>query len=143
MVDKQKQGKKNREAGARFERKVRANLEKDGWVVDRWGNNVAIVGSKNPFEWEGMGKLVPAKSTRFRSNTHGFPDFITFKLDSYDPKNLEEDLFHIHGVECKSRGYLTKEEKEKCKWLLDNNIFSKILIASKSKERGKIDYKEI
>jgi|GEM_PF-6222189 len=78
MESKAKQGEKNRAAGARFERKVRADLEVKGWTVSRWGNNVAIVGSKNPFEWEGMGKLVPAKSTRFRSNTHGFPDFIVF-----------------------------------------------------------------
>jgi len=48
-------------------------------------------------------------------------------------------LTHLHanfiiiGIECKSNGYLSKEEKLKCKWLLDNNIFSKILIASQDK----------
>jgi len=49
-------------------------------------------------------------------------------------------IFENFGVEVKSNGYLDKEEKFKCKWLLDNHIFSKILIASKGKERGEIKY---
>jgi hypothetical protein len=51
-------------------------------------------------------------------------------------------MFEIIGIECKSNGYLDKTEKEKCKWLLDNNIFSKILIAKKGDKRGEIIYKE-
>ena len=50
-------------------------------------------------------------------------------------------VYIILGIECKTNGYLTKEEKEKCKWLLENNIFSKIFIASKGK-KGEIIYKE-
>jgi len=46
----------------------------------------------------------------------------------------------IIGIECKTNGYLTREEKEKCEWLLENKIFSKILIASKGK-KGEILYK--
>lgn len=48
------------------------------------------------------------------------------------------------AVECKTNGYLDKVEKLKCKWLLDNNIFSKILIASKHKIKNRvhIEYKE-
>ena len=52
-------------------------------------------------------------------------------------------LYEVIGVESKSNGYLTKEEKEKVKWLLKNKIFSKILIAKKSKVRGEIIYDEI
>jgi len=48
----------------------------------------------------------------------------------------------VTGVEAKSNGYLDKEEKEKCKWLVANNIFSKILIAKKGKKRGEIEYNE-
>ena len=33
-------GKKSRASGARFELKVREDLEKKGWVVARWTNNV-------------------------------------------------------------------------------------------------------
>ncbi|MHA1876700.1 MAG: hypothetical protein ACTSUC_09690 [Promethearchaeota archaeon] len=117
-INKVKQGKKNREAGARFERKVRKDLELKGWIVDRWTNNVKD------------NKVIPAKS-RFNMRTTGFPDFILFSpSNSVRPK--------IMGVECKSNGYLNKVEKEKCKWLLENNIFSKIIIASKDK--SKINY---
>lgn len=33
-------GKKSRAAGARFELKVRADLEKKGWVISKWQNQV-------------------------------------------------------------------------------------------------------
>ncbi|MCH8945865.1 MAG: hypothetical protein IIA85_03005, partial [Nanoarchaeota archaeon] len=41
-VSKSKQGKKNRAAGARFELKVRARLEAEGWIIDKWTNNVDL-----------------------------------------------------------------------------------------------------
>ncbi len=144
-TNKSKQGKKNREAGARFERKVRADLEDKRWIVDRWCNNVSL----NSYNVVDKGKkvdvmdgsfLVPAKSTRFRSNTHGFPDFISFRTSVN--VRLDKYYYDVRGVECKSNGYLKPEEKEKCKWLIDNMIFSKILIASKGKKRGEIIYKE-
>jgi hypothetical protein len=84
------------------------------------------------------GKLVKCKpkfnpfTKQLMMNTGGFPDFIAFKQTG---KN-----YKIIGVEVKGNGWLDKDEKEKCKWLLDNKIFSRILIAKKSKERGKIDY---
>ena len=147
MIDKKIQGKKNRQAGARFELKVRSDLESKGWIVDRWTNNVEI---KTFIEQESTGetfidkkdgkiikegKLIKAKSFMGRSRTNGFPDFIAFK-------SLHMG-FIVQGVECKSNGYLDKEEKEKCVWLLENNIFSKILIAMKDKnKRGGIIYKE-
>ncbi len=101
-----------------------------------------------------MGKLVPARS-RFGMRNTGFPDFIVYKIiedrgDCADSFCLKDNSFiqisvdaSICGIEVKSKGYLDKIEKEKCQWLLDNNIFSKILIASKGKKRGEIIYKEI
>ena len=87
-------GKANRASGARFERKVRADLESKGWIVSRWGNNVEFYADikKRLVDYEGgkekigeiKGKLIPAKSTRFRSNTHGFPDFVMWL-----PKNIK------------------------------------------------------
>lgn len=64
-----------------------------------------------------------------------------WKFDNFKKKKPYE----VIGVECKTNGYLDKTEKEKCKWLLDNNIFSKILIAYKTKEGRKIviKYKEL
>ncbi len=55
---------------------------------------------------------------------------------------FDKPSYEIIGVEVKSNGYITKEEKEKCNWYLKNNIFSKILVASKGEKRGEIVYKE-
>ncbi len=124
---KKRQGKRNRAAGARFELKVRNKLEEDGWIVDKWTNNVDLE----------EGRLVKAKRKfnpflKILGIGTGFPDFIAFKRKG---KNYE-----VIGIEVKGGGWLDKSEKEKCKWLLDNKIFSKILIATKGKKRGEIEY---
>lgn len=124
-----RRGKKNRASGARFELKVRGDLESRGWTVDRWSNNVDVA----------EGRLVKSKRKynpflKFLSIGTGFPDFICFRLCK-DGKNYE-----IMGVEVKANGWLDKEEKEKCRWYLKNKIFSKVLIARKGKKRGEIDY---
>ena len=103
------------------------------------------------------GKLVPAKMGRFRTNQSGFPDFIAFeKVQNYvviESENTSpyptlatklfndysREAYEIIGVEAKSNGYLSPEEREKCKWLLENNVFSKILIAKKKKVGRKIE----
>ena len=41
-ISRSKQGKKNRASGARFELKTRKDLEKDGWIIDKWTNNVDL-----------------------------------------------------------------------------------------------------
>lgn len=166
IVDKVKQGKKNRASGSRFELKVRKDLESKGWIVSKWMNNVKFTDA----EWHGklpnwFGELIPAKH-KFRGPGipmaigTGFPDFIAFQIVedrsecadslviSCDLKKQEIKSIQvpsdasIMGVEVKYNGYLDKEEKEKCKWLLKNNIFSKILVASKGTKRGEIVYKE-
>lgn len=148
-MDKKKQGKKNRAAGQRFELKVRKDLESKGWIVDKWTNNVDL--SDYSIDEEGEdelgrydvcspGKLIPAKR-KFRGPGipmaigTGFPDFVIFR---------PAGTYHyvVYGVEVKSNGYLDKEEKEKCTWLLDNHIFSKILIAKKGIKRGEIEYED-
>lgn len=156
------QGRKNKAAGARFERKVRSDLESRDWIVSKWMNNVEFLGKaevspdyKTPEEAAKsnkvekiikVGKLIPAKH-KFRGPGipmaigTGFPDFIAYK--SFEGNINERPINHvINGVECKSNGFLTREEKEKCKWLLANNIFSKIFIAKKGSKRGEIIYKE-
>jgi len=120
-------GKKSRAAGARFELKVRGNLESDGWVVDKWTNNVdleegKLVKVKNRFLGTGKPIMLGA----------GFPDFIAFKRKG--------KKYEIMGVEARTIGLLSKEEREKCGFLLDKKIFSKILIAKKGKKRVKIEY---
>ena len=193
MTDKKTQGKKNRQAGARFELKVRKDLEEKNWIVSKWMNNIefeyeckkhgkncksyvtGIVEDANAGRRETLnnitfmrllmkvGKLIPAKSNKFNMRTTGFPDFIAFRplLDKFSKYNSEialvaigrqnlindmenevKEIYEVIGVECKSNGSLDKVEKEKCKWYLENNIFSKILIASKGKKRGEIKYVE-
>lgn len=170
MTDKKKQGKKNRAAGARFELKVRKDLEDKGWIVSKWMNNVSDFPESNinlPSDEREDRKMIPAKH-KFRGPGipmaigTGFPDFIAIRevkvdtglqmMSSTSFENREkriskptefERVYEIRGVECKSNGYLTKEEKDKCKWLLDNHTFSKILIASKGEKRGDIKYQNV
>ncbi len=165
MVDNKKIGKQNREAGARFERKVRKDLESKGWIVDKWSNNVEFEKIAQEIllsPINSKGKLIPAKH-KFRGKGipmaigTGFPDFIAFTKEKewkcfvdeykirYTNRKLDKDQASFQvviGVEAKSNGYLNKEEKEKCRWLLDNNVFSKILIAKKGKKRGEVEYNE-
>ncbi len=129
-----KKGKKSRASGARFELKVREALEKMGWVVSKWMNTI-------DYDREGkIGKLVPAKRKfnpflKALTIGTGFPDFVCFK------KN-ENKFYDVIGLEVKIAGYLDKKEKGMCSWLIENKIFSKILIAKKGKKKGEIEYIE-
>lgn len=136
-----KKGKKSRAAGLRFEARVREDLEKMGWVVDKWTNTV---------DYNKL-KLVPAKRkynpfTRVMALGTGFPDFVAIKPvkekevfnEIGEPINSGETKFEVVGVEVKSNGYLDKIEKGMCMWLLKNKIFSKILIARKTQQGRKI-----
>ncbi len=125
--EKSEQGKKSRAKGQKFETKVRQDLENLGWIVAKWMNTVDYDKSK----------IVPAKRKfnpfmKVMTIGTGFPDFICFKRDC--------DKFDVIGLEVKGSGYLDQIEKGMCIWLLENKIFSRILIARKSKERGKIEY---
>lgn len=182
--DYKKQGKKNRISGRAFELRVRKDLEKKGWIVSKWQNNVEfnipekcgectlLTGDRSgqktlqsrqpadtPINQPGhvgrglpSGKLIPAKHkfnpfSRALSMGTGFPDFIAYKFEM--TLNLgtivglnKHKLYEVIGVEVKSNNTLSKIEKEKCKWLIENKIFSKILIASKGLKRGEINYEE-
>lgn len=145
-------GKASRAAGKAFESRVRKDLEAQGWIVDKWTNNVELPTLE---EAQGIhagrgkwlirydavpGKLVPAKHkyNPFRGALAlgtGFPDFVCFRIFTLD-------TYELIAVESKMRGNLDKEEKLKCIWLLKNKIFSKILIAKKGTKRGEIIYDE-
>ena len=198
-------GKKSRAQGLAFEKKVRLDLEENGWIVGRWSNNVQKVRTEKHITLDGKNwivdgyfehttqtlsssssmvnhgekivdifEVVPAKVTWRRTPkgmfplglNSGFPDFLVFKkqgsmypwagafhtLTNTEPDHFDKDFneleynkehenirtYEIIGVESKITGKLDKEEKEKCDWLLKNNIFSKILIASKTKVKNKI-----
>ena len=126
-----KQGKLNRAAGKRFEAKIRDNLEKMGWTIDRWTNTI-------DYDRDGkVGKVVPAKRKynpfmKVMIIGTGFPDFVCFK-------KVNEN-FDVIGIEVKVNGYLNQIERGMCIWLLENKIFSKILIAKKGEKKGTIEY---
>ncbi len=147
MVDKVKQGKKNKASGADFERRVRKDLTEKGWIVDKWGNQVEFTISNIRNEFKKTGELVKAKNKWAGPNRPmmmgaGFCDFIAFKyLGRATFDKPRQDVYDVIGVECKVAKYLDKIEKEKCQWYLENNIFSKILIASKYKEKNRIKIK--
>lgn len=123
MVDYKAQGKRNKASGADFERRVRKDLESDGWIVSKWQNNV-------DFDEAHIGKCVPAKPGRFRMMQTGFPDFVAYKRMG--------DLYEIYFIESKSNGYLTHEEKKKAVWYLDNSYCSNFLVAKKIKIKNRV-----
>ena len=124
-------GKQSRAKGQRFETKVRQDLESKEWIVSKWMNTV-------DYDREGkIGKVVPAKRKynpflKVLSIGTGFPDFVCFRR--------EGNNFDVIGVEVKGNGYLDAVERGMCFWLLENKIFSKILIAKRGKKAGEIEY---
>lgn len=136
VTDFKAQGKKNRQKGILFEAKVRADLMKMGWIVDKWTNTLDQ--DKNGK----IGGIVPAKRKynpfkKVMVIGTGFPDFICFKKQKIEDTNKE--VFDVIGVEVKANGYLDQIEKGMCLWLLENKVFSKILIAKKKKNQRKIE----
>ena len=120
-----KKGKKSRAGGGQFEARVRKDLEEKGWIVDKWSNNVELEENK----------VVPCKRkfnpfNKVMTIGTGFPDFVCFERRG--------DLFKVIGVEVKMNGNLSRVEKEKCVWYLENGIFSEILVASKKRDGRRI-----
>ena len=116
-------GVKAKRNGTAFEFRVRNDLEIKGWNVNKWSNN--IFDNKIKFSrhiWKG-----PNRPMTFGT---GFPDFCCHFIN--------EIAVDVIGVESKSNGNLSKEEKEKCRWYIKRNVFSKILIAKKTKIKNKV-----
>lgn len=112
-----KKGKSSKARGARFELKVRRDLENQGRFVDKWNNNVDL----------DKGEVVIAKRkynpfSKVMTIGTGFPDFISIK-------KINEIAHSVIGVEVKTNGILSKEEKEKCRIYLQKGVFSQIWIA--------------
>jgi hypothetical protein len=124
-----KRGKKSKAAGGQFELRVRRDLEEKGWIVDKWSNNLDL----------DINKIIPAKrrmgfvnrNMRIMTVGTGFPDFIAFQ-------RLEENSYKVIGVEVKMNGKLSKLEKEKCSWYLNNKTFSEVWVAKKVKEKNRV-----
>jgi len=136
MVDPKNvaRGRTSKASGAEFELRVRKDLEEKGWIVSKWPNQV-VDNKLQPakHKWNGPGRPMALGT--------GFPDFIAFRKN-YTPNKCSDGiykwLYEVMGVESKINGYLDKVERMKCKWYLDNNAFSKILVASKTKVKNRI-----
>jgi len=123
-------GRKSKSKGSSFELKIRKDLENKGRIIDKWTNNIdlkqnKLISSKkifNPFKKI----MVPGA---------GFPDFISIKY-------ISEGSYSVIGVEVKTNGMLSKIEKQKCAWYLQNKIFSQIWIAKIGEKRGEIIYED-
>ena len=139
-TDKRKLGKRKRIEGKDFEKRVYADLTEKGWIVNRWSNDV----KENQIVQAKM-KWMPTPRGRFPVNTTpGIPDFMCHKRINGSSLIHPYKIYDVIGVESKISGMLDKPEKEKCQWYLDNNVFNKILIASKNKIKNRIhiEYKE-
>ena len=126
-VSRSTQGRRNRAAGARFELKVRNDLEKQGWILDKWTNNVdlekkSVIKAKRKFN----------PYMKILGIGTGFPDFVAIR-----PSDKKYDVI---GVEVKGNGWLDKNEREKASLLIEKKVFGMILIAKKGKKRGVIEY---
>lgn len=148
-----KMGKHSRAAGKRFELKVREKLEQEGWIVDRWTNQVEFEEFPGddgvPFT---TGKLVPIRAKwnnftkRLMMNSGGFPDFICIRyFDNLgticnvcdNAITFGGQFFEVQFVECKMNGVLDKLEKQKVEWI-KTNLKIQVIIASKGNKRGEI-----
>lgn len=146
--ERKKLGKQTRAAGQRFELKVRHDLEKNGWIVCKWSNNVELEDEKidNAVIRNGIGKLIPAKHKfnffrKAMTMGSGFPDFIAIKRADVYSNGIVAERFIVQLVESKMAGKLDREEKDKCDWIIEN-LKIPIIIASKGAKRGEIIYAE-
>lgn len=140
-----KQGKKNKQAGARFELIVRKDMTLKGWHLSKFQNNLETV-KQDDGTYRVIGShMIPSKH-KFRgpgipmAMGTGFPDFMCWIVNKEVQSGdvLSDKITYMMGIEVKSSGYLNQEEKAKCQWMLDNKVFHKIVIAKKTKVGRKI-----
>jgi len=158
MTDFKKQGKRNKRNGLLFEKRVKDDLKKEGWKVSKWNNNVefkkdTIPQKNSPYDEEILvGECSTSKPSKFRLMQTGFPDFIAYKQVRVEGKSLTvgrfggpAKLYEIIFVECKTKGYLSKEEKDKAVWYLKKSYCSKFFVAKKTKQGRSVvvEYKEV
>jgi len=133
--EKQAIGRASRKAGKLFESRVRKDLEENGWIVDRWSNDIDFENDKLKPSKPKYFFNPKTKDMKMMGLCDGFPDFLAYKFHKgYNGVRTYEMI----GVESKLNGKLDKEEKRKVKWLLENHIFGKIFVSSKHKEGRRV-----
>ena len=133
MHDYKKQGRLNRASGKAFEIKVRQDLESQGWIVFRNGNDVHFINQELPDDFKGVFKQAKGKWNPFTRRPmtiqSGFPDFICIRVSL--------NFVQCQFIESKINGTLSALERKKCKWIMDN-LNVPVLIAYKTKEKRKV-----
>ena len=123
FMDKKSVGKRSKAQGKAFELKVYNDLKTNYSAVTHFHSKFDL----------GKMELVQAKpkwiNGRLIMLQGGFPDFVAW--------DIQNNRYPI-GIECKMDGELTENEKIMCHWLVLNNIFYDIYIASKTKVKNKI-----
>lgn len=115
-------GHKSRNIGIDTEKRVWYDLLSKGYIASKWHNNVDLENDT----------MIIAKPGAFRRTTTGFPDFIYFKINEKREKE-------VIGLEVKTNGRLSRVEEDKCDWYNKKKVFSKIQIASRVKEKNRIE----
>ena len=129
-MDKKKQGAINRKVGREFELKVRKDLEKEGWTVDKFGNNIDL--EKGEIVQAGS-KYIPGRGLM---PGLGFPDFVMWRKTGHEGEGFD---YELQFIECKTNiKTLSKLEKQKLDWLVKRG--HKCLTAHN--EEGNIIYRE-
>ncbi|MBU2053178.1 MAG: hypothetical protein KJ721_02970 [Nanoarchaeota archaeon] len=116
-----KKGRLSRARGARFELKVREELESQGWIMDKWTNNVDLSQRDDSNEPSGEpleGKLVKAKRkyNPFKKMLvvgTGFPDFIAFKKPVRRSAYTQPSRCRARAQDPKARNVGAKKKPEK------------------------------
>lgn len=131
LIDKKKQGKDNRRHGKEFERKVRHDLEANGWIVSRWNNNINL----------NLKQFTQAVSIPGIVMQSGYPDFIAIQECPHTKSEVpsKDHDWHIMFVEAKINGYLDRIEKDKAEFYKSKGF--KFIIAKKG--LNGIEYNEV
>ena len=124
-IDRKDQGRRNRAAGARHERKVRMMLNTEGFVVSKWNNNVDL----------DRKTMHACRWNRFNAAGGGFPDFVAMRTWMRKDGKL---LYEVIWVEAKKNGLLKPEEKAKMQYMEDRGMRCWIAYDDK----GKVAYRK-
>ena len=120
-IDYVKQGKKNRAAGAAFERKVRAMLNAEGYTVSKWNNNIDLETKQ----------MHACRWNRFNAGGGGFPDFVAFR-------KMSDACYEMIWVEAKKDGLLKPAEKGKMQFMEERGMECWIAYD----DEGKVGYRK-
>lgn len=126
MVDKDRQnkGKRARRLGAAFEVKARKFFEAEGWIVDKWSNNIDL---QTDEICKAKARFINGRPLGMGS---GFPDFVMFRKINVsthkgwirNSKGEIRNFYDLRFVECKTNNILSKEEKLKMNAMLDKGF---------------------